>query len=221
MKQRSFTLFRRKSRETCKHTKATLPTDGSAFVDSVRLNLNVHACEFIEVQQKKNSDQLTHSLQNQIDLSAPRPYPMISDETSTRLPCQMSLLINHPPIMPLDLLQRRPPKTFLLEWYTSPQACPFSLHNLCHALLHLHDPSRMPPYVALNATRSDTCSPTVPNISVPIVGNGPLDTIRKIAWSVQFACKILELIMHKDKQLNNKPLRLIAHLLPLLVMMKN
>jgi hypothetical protein len=45
-----------------------------AFKDSVDLNLNRHTRDFVEAQQKKKSDQLTHSLQNLIDVSAQHPY---------------------------------------------------------------------------------------------------------------------------------------------------
>jgi hypothetical protein len=38
-----------------------------AFKDSVNLNINRHARDFVEAQRKKKSDQLTHSLQNLID----------------------------------------------------------------------------------------------------------------------------------------------------------
>jgi len=49
----------------------------NAFTDAVRSNLNMHAWEFVETQRKKNSDQLTHSLQNQIDLETPHLPPLI------------------------------------------------------------------------------------------------------------------------------------------------
>jgi len=50
------------------------------FTNTVHSNLNVHAQEFIEAQRKKNSDQLTHCLQNQIDLSTPHPFPQTGAE---------------------------------------------------------------------------------------------------------------------------------------------
>jgi hypothetical protein len=46
-----------------------------AFTDSVDLKLNQHARDFVEAQQKK-SNQLTHSLQNLIDVSAHHSYPL-------------------------------------------------------------------------------------------------------------------------------------------------
>jgi len=52
----------------------------NAFTDAVRSNLNVHAREFVEIQRKKNSDQLTHSLQNQIDISASHSSPQTAAE---------------------------------------------------------------------------------------------------------------------------------------------
>jgi AraC-like DNA-binding protein len=45
-----------------------------AFKDSVNSNLNRHARDFVEAQRKKRSDQLTHSLQNLIDVGARPPY---------------------------------------------------------------------------------------------------------------------------------------------------
>jgi len=47
---------------------------------TVHSNLNVHAQEFVETQRKKNSDQLTHSLQNQIDISALHLSPQAAAE---------------------------------------------------------------------------------------------------------------------------------------------
>jgi hypothetical protein len=46
-----------------------------AFTNSVDLNLNRHARDFIKAQWKKKSNQLTHSLQNLIDVSTHHPYP--------------------------------------------------------------------------------------------------------------------------------------------------
>jgi hypothetical protein len=45
-----------------------------AFKDAINKNLNRHACDFVEAQRKKRSDQLTHSLQNLIDVGARPPY---------------------------------------------------------------------------------------------------------------------------------------------------
>jgi len=71
----------------------------NAFTDAVRSNLNVHAREFVEAQRKKNSDQLTHSLQNQINLSVSHPFPQTAAEpaASTAVsPTMTDVSVNQP-----------------------------------------------------------------------------------------------------------------------------
>ena len=72
----------------------------NAFTDAVCSNLNIHAREFVEAQRKKNSDQLTHSLQNQIDLSASHQFPQTAAEptASTAVsPTMTDVSTNQPP----------------------------------------------------------------------------------------------------------------------------
>jgi len=114
------------------------------------------------------------------------------------LPCRTFPPANHPLIMPLEPLPGTPHRTSPLGLYTCRLECPFSLLNLCRALLHLHNPSRLLPYVASNVERSGTCSLTAPTTSAHIAESMPLDTTRKNAWSVRSTCKTLELLTPTD-----------------------
>jgi AraC-like DNA-binding protein len=66
-----------------------------AFKDAVNMNLNRHARDFVEVQRKKRSDQVTHSLQNLIDVGARLPYLSSSSETPASV--TMTDVLSTPP----------------------------------------------------------------------------------------------------------------------------
>jgi len=154
----------------------------SAFSNSVCLNLNLYAREFVEGQRKKNSDQLTHSIQNQIDLCAPHPFPLATVGPSipiTALSTVLDVSSSWPSVYnALGSLAKNAPEDLLMG-VVHLSIGVFSLLNLCRALLHLCDLSRLPPYVALNAEKEDTCNLTAPNISALIAENGLPDTIKK------------------------------------------